>query len=183
VTIEYAARASERPLESDVAAAVRKLVSDGLDADVLVFLPGAAEIRKAQAACAPVAAQAQLDVVMLHGDLPPAEQDRAVAPGTPRKIILSTNVAETSITVEGVVAVIDSGLARVAALSPWSGVSTLKVQRISRASATQRRRRSNHALNPNTIASERIGRRNALSLSLSIDPPTRSESLLLSTAC
>ncbi len=138
VKIEYAARPSERPLESDVAAAVRALVADGLDGDVLVFLPGAAEIRKAQAACASIAAGAQLDVVMLHGDLSPAEQDKAVSSGPRRKVILSTNVAETSITVEGVVAVIDSGLARVASLSPWSGMSTLKLQRISRASATQR---------------------------------------------
>ena len=141
VTIEYAsaaAAAAERPLESDVAAALRKLVADGLDGDVLTFLPGAAEIRKAQAACASVAAAAGIDVVMLHGDLRPEDQDRAVAPGPRRKVILSTNVAETSITVEGVVAVIDSGLARVASFSPWSGVPTLKVQRISRASATQR---------------------------------------------
>ncbi|MDB4965857.1 MAG: ATP-dependent helicase HrpB [Myxococcales bacterium] len=138
VTIEYATRPTERPLESDVAAAVRKLVADGLDGDVLVFLPGAAEIRKAQSACAGVAAQAGLDVVMLHGDLKPEDQDRAVSLGPRRKVILSTNVAETSITVEGVVAVIDSGLARVASFSPWSGVPTLKVQRISRASATQR---------------------------------------------
>lgn len=138
VTIEYAARPSERPLESDVAAAVRTLCAGGLDGDVLVFLPGAAEIRRAQAACAPVATAAGIDVVMLHGDLAPAEQDRAVAPGPRRKVILSTNVAETSITVEGVVAVVDSGLARVASFSPWSGVPTLKVQRISRASAAQR---------------------------------------------
>ncbi|HEX8950194.1 MAG TPA: helicase-related protein, partial [Polyangia bacterium] len=143
VAIEYAARPSassgiDRPLESDVAAALRKLIADGLDGDVLTFLPGAAEIRKAQAACASVAAAAGIDVVMLHGDLKPEEQDRAVSPGPRRKLILSTNVAETSITVEGVVAVIDSGLARVASFSPWSGVPTLKVQRISRASATQR---------------------------------------------
>ncbi|HWE27904.1 MAG TPA: helicase-related protein, partial [Polyangia bacterium] len=142
VKIEYAARPpsqlSERPLENDVAAAVRALVADGLDGDVLVFLPGAAEIRKAQGACAAIAASAQLDVVMLHGDLSPAEQDKAVSSGPRRKVILSTNVAETSITVEGVVAVVDSGLARVASLSPWSGMSTLKLQRISRASATQR---------------------------------------------
>jgi ATP-dependent helicase HrpB len=139
VTIEYARpSAGERPLESDVAAALRTLVADGLDGDVLTFLPGAAEIRKAQAACASIAAAAGIDVVMLHGDLKPEDQDRAVAPGPRRKVILSTNVAETSITVEGVVAVIDSGLARVASFSPWSGVPTLKVQRISRASATQR---------------------------------------------
>ncbi|HXU73781.1 MAG TPA: ATP-dependent helicase HrpB [Polyangia bacterium] len=144
VTIEYRApaaqndRAAADALASDVAAALRKLVADGLDGDVLVFLPGAAEIRKAQAACASVAAQAGIDVVMLHGDLKPEEQDRAVAPGPRRKVILSTNVAETSITIEGVVAVIDSGLARVASFSPWSGVPTLKVAKISRASATQR---------------------------------------------
>ena len=141
VTIEYAkpaAAAAERPLESEVAAALRKLIADGLDGDVLMFLPGAAEIRKAQAACASIAAAAGIDVVMLHGDLRPEDQDRAVAPGPRRKVILSTNVAETSITVEGVVAVIDSGLARVASFSPWSGVPMLKVQRISRASATQR---------------------------------------------
>ncbi|HEX6838020.1 MAG TPA: ATP-dependent helicase HrpB, partial [Polyangia bacterium] len=140
VAIEYAARAvaSDRPLDSDVAAAFKKLVADGLDGDVLTFLPGAAEIRKAQGACASAAAAAGIDVVMLHGDLKPEEQDRAVSPGPRRKLILSTNVAETSITVEGVVAVIDSGLARVASFSPWSGVPTLKVQRISRASATQR---------------------------------------------
>ena len=140
VTIEYAARppATDRALESDVAAALRKLIADGLEGDVLTFLPGAAEIRKAQAACAGIAAAAGIDVVMLHGDLKPEDQDRAVAPGPRRKVILSTNVAETSVTVEGVVAVIDSGLARVASFSPWSGVPTLKVQRISRASATQR---------------------------------------------
>ena len=147
VTIEYAARAaaSERPLESDVAAAFRKLVADGLDGDVLVFLPGAAEIRRAQAACAPAATAAGIDVVTLHGDLKPEEQDRAVARGPRRKLILSTNVAETSITVEGVVAVIDSGLARVASFSPWSGVPTLRVQRISRASAAQRAGRAGRA--------------------------------------
>jgi ATP-dependent helicase HrpB len=138
VRVEFAGRPSDRPLEGDVAAAVRQLVNEGLDGDVLVFLPGAAEIRRAAGACAGVAASAGLDVVMLHGDLPPAEQDRAIAPGPRRKVILSTNVAETSVTVEGVVAVIDSGLARVASLSPWSGVSALRVQRISRASAAQR---------------------------------------------
>ncbi|HZS36439.1 MAG TPA: ATP-dependent helicase HrpB [Polyangia bacterium] len=140
VALEYAERppAPDRPLESDVAQAVRKLIADGLDGDVLVFLPGAAEIRRAAAACAPLAEQHGLDVATLHGDLPPAEQDRAIKPGARRKIILSTNVAETSVTIEGVVAVIDSGLARVAAHSPWSGLPTLRVQRISRASATQR---------------------------------------------
>jgi ATP-dependent helicase HrpB len=140
VAIEYAERTApaDRPLEAEVAAALRRLVTDGLAGDVLVFLPGAAEIRRAAAACAPLAAAHDLDVVALHGDLPPEEQDRAVTPGRRRKVILSTNVAETSVTIEGVAAVIDSGLHRGASHSPWSGLPTLRVQRISRASAAQR---------------------------------------------
>jgi ATP-dependent helicase HrpB len=80
-----------------------------------------------------------LRVLPLHGELPSAQQDEAVrpAPGV-RKLILSTNVAETSVTIEGVAAVIDSGLARVAGHSPWSGLPVLKVSRVSRASAVQR---------------------------------------------
>ncbi len=77
-------------------------------------------------------------VLPLYGELSPAEQDRAVSPASQRKVILSTNVAESSITVEGVTAVIDSGLARIASDSPWSGLPTLEVARISKASATQR---------------------------------------------
>jgi ATP-dependent helicase HrpB len=139
VAMEYApADPPDRPLDTQVAAAVRRLCTDGLDGDVLVFLPGAAEIRRALGACAQVAQQNDLDVLPLHGDLSPDEQDRAVRSGRRRKIILSTNVAETSITIEGVVAVVDSGLARVASHSPWSGLPTLRVQRVSRASATQR---------------------------------------------
>ena len=122
-------------LDAQVAAAVRRLDHEGLDGDVLVFLPGAAEIRRSRAALAGLDG---LDVVVLHGDLSADEQDRAIRPGPRRKIILSTNVAETSVTVEGVVAVIDSGLARVARHSPFTGLSTLSVQRVSRASATQR---------------------------------------------
>nr|MBK7066496.1 ATP-dependent helicase HrpB [Deltaproteobacteria bacterium] len=138
VAIEHQARTDERPLEQQVAGAVRALVKEGLDGDVLVFLPGAAEIRRAMSACASLATEADLLVLPLHGDLPSAEQDRAVAPASRRKVILSTNVAETSVTIDGVVAVVDSGLARVASHAPWSGVPTLKVAKVSRASATQR---------------------------------------------
>jgi ATP-dependent helicase HrpB len=138
VSIEHLARPDDRQLAAQVEEAVRRLVNDGLDGDVLVFLPGAAEIRRAQEACASLASKAGLLVLPLHGELPAAEQDRAVRPNEQRKLILSTNVAETSITIEGVVAVIDSGLARIAGHSPWSGVGTLDVARISKASATQR---------------------------------------------
>ncbi|HEX8500356.1 MAG TPA: ATP-dependent helicase C-terminal domain-containing protein [Pyrinomonadaceae bacterium] len=138
VRIEHATRPDERPLEAQVGDAVRRLVSEGLDGHVLVFLPGAAAIRRAQGECARVAAEAGLVVLPLHGELPAAEQDAAVRPSERRKLILSTNVAETSVTVEGVAAVVDSGLARAASHSPWSGLPVLKVSRVSRASAVQR---------------------------------------------
>jgi len=138
VETEHLARPDDRPLAEQVAAAVRRLLAEGLDGDVLVFLPGASEIRRAQAACAGLASQAGLLLLPLHGELPAAEQDTAVRPSEQRKIILSTNVAETSVTIDGVVAVIDSGLARIASHSPWSGLPQLNVARISRASAAQR---------------------------------------------
>jgi ATP-dependent helicase HrpB len=138
VDIEHLTRPDERPLAAQVQAAVRRLLDEGLDGDALVFLPGAAEIRRAAEACAPLAAGFDLLVLPLHGELSLAEQDRAVRPAERRKIILSTNVAESSVTIEGVVAVVDSGLARVAQHSPWSGLPGFSVNRISRASAVQR---------------------------------------------
>jgi ATP-dependent helicase HrpB len=126
---------SDRPLENQVAQAVRQLLAAEPGGDILVFLPGAAEIRRAQGTLSSLSG---VDVVMLHGDLAPEEQDRAIRPGPRRKVILSTNVAETSVTIEGVVGVVDSGLHRLASHSPWSGLPTLKVARIARASAIQR---------------------------------------------
>ncbi len=138
VAIEHLTRPDDRPLAEQVADSLRRLIAEGLDGDVLVFLPGAAEIRRAQTACAPLAERHDLLVAPLHGDLSAEEQDAAVKLATKRKVILSTNVAESSVTIEGVVAVIDSGLARVAGHSPWSGLPTLNIARISKASATQR---------------------------------------------
>lgn len=106
--------------------------------DILVFLPGAAEIRRCQRRLDRAAGHFGVLVLPLHGDLPPAEQDRAVSPADRRKVILSTNVAESSITIEGVTAVVDSGLARVASDSAWTGLPRLELRRISRASARQR---------------------------------------------
>jgi len=129
---------SADPLEQQIARAVERLLAEHCAGDMLAFLPGAAEIRRAARACESLAAAHNLLVLPLHGDLSPAEQDRAVNPASQRKLILSTNVAESSITIDGVTAVIDSGLARVASDSPWTGLPTLKVSRISKASATQR---------------------------------------------
>lgn len=136
VDIEHAPLPDDAPLEKRVAAAVRRAL-DGAG-DVLIFLPGAAEIRRSMEACAELGARRDLLLLPLHGDLPAAEQDRAVAPAERRKVIFATNVAETSITIEGVTCVIDAGLARVARHSPWSGIPTLRVEPISRASAAQR---------------------------------------------
>ena len=129
---------SALPLEKQVASALEGLIAQMPSGDILAFLPGAAEIRRAERECRPLAARKNLLLLPLYGDLSPAEQDRAVSPAPQRKVILSTNVAESSITVEGVTAVIDSGLARIASDSPWSGLPTLEVARISKASATQR---------------------------------------------
>jgi ATP-dependent helicase HrpB len=138
VQVSWQDQPDDRPLELQVASAVRGLVRGGLDGDVLVFLPGGAEIRKAGKALEPLARESELLVTQLHGDLPLTEQDRALSPADRRKVVLSTNVAETSITVEGVVAVIDSGLARVAGHAAWSGLPTLAVRKISKGSAEQR---------------------------------------------
>jgi len=125
ISVQHLAQPDTRPLAEPVASAVRRLCQEGLDGDVLVFLPGAAEIRRAGRAIDRIAERAGLLVLPLHGDLPPAEQARAVQPADRRKVILSTNVAESSVTIEGVTTVIDSGLARVASQSPWSGLPRL----------------------------------------------------------
>jgi ATP-dependent helicase HrpB len=137
LTIRHRAYSAE-PLAAQVRSAVELLVAEGQTGNVLVFLPGAAEIRKAARECEGVARRAGMVVLPLHGDLTAVEQDRAVLPSAERKLILATNVAESSVTVEGVTAVIDSGLARRAAYSPWTGLPTLDVARISKASAQQR---------------------------------------------
>ena len=138
ILLEHLPQPDTRPLADQVASAVRRLCQDGLDGDVLVFLPGAAEIRRASEKLAALAETRDLLLLPLHGDLSPAEQRRAVEPADRRKVILSTNVAETSVTIDGVVAVIDSGLARIASHSPWSGLPVLAVSKISQASAVQR---------------------------------------------
>lgn len=144
VDIEYLPEGSpDRPLESEVAAAVRRALSTGPatddgGGDILVFLPGLAEIRRAERALAETARTLSLDVRILHGDLAPEEQDRVVRRGERRRVILSTNLAESSVTIDGVRTVIDSGLYRQASHSPISGLPQLRTARIARSSAIQR---------------------------------------------
>jgi len=129
---------SPEPLHAQMRRAVEIVIEEDRSGHILAFLPGAAEIHRAMRECGPIARRAGLLILPLYGELPPAEQDRAVAPGPQRKLILATNVAESSVTVEGVTAVIDSGLARFATYSPWTGLPTLEIARISKASARQR---------------------------------------------
>ena len=125
-------------LPVQVRRAVEAVLTETDSGHTLVFLPGSAEIRKAMRECEGIARKHNLVMVPLHGDLTAAEQDRAIAPSTQRKLILATNVAESSVTVEGVNCVIDSGLARSASYSAWTGLPTLHVGRVSQASAKQR---------------------------------------------
>jgi ATP-dependent helicase HrpB len=112
---------------------------------VLVFLPGAAEIRRVEAALAErLAGRGEVEVHALYGALSPEAQDRAVAPPPPgrRKVVLATAIAETSLTLEGVRVVVDSGVSRVPRFDPASGLTRLATVRVSRASADQRRGRA-----------------------------------------
>jgi ATP-dependent helicase HrpB len=138
LTIRHAPADDDRPLGLRVSSAVKELVRESGQGDVLVFLPGAAEIRSAESQLAGFAEAQQLSLLPLHGEMPLDAQARAIAPSARRKIVLATNVAESSITVEGVTAVVDSGLARIAEHSPWTGRQSLEVRPIAQASAIQR---------------------------------------------
>jgi ATP-dependent helicase HrpB len=107
------------------------------DGDALVFMPGAYEISRTVQA-AQDALGNKFIVLPLHGELPTNDQDAAVAQYDRRKVVVSTNVAETSLTIDGVRIVIDSGLARIPRYDPYRGINTLLVEKISRASADQR---------------------------------------------
>lgn len=145
VEVEHARHRDERPLEDRVHAALSDLLERGVLTDargrpghVLVFLPGAGEIQRAARALEGLARREGLLVLPLHGRLEPEATDAALRPSTRRKVLLATNVAESSVTIDGVVAVIDSGLARVPGTSPATGLPTLELQPISQASAKQR---------------------------------------------
>jgi ATP-dependent helicase HrpB len=138
LAIRHEAQEDDRPLFQRVSSAVKQLVREQERGDVLVFLPGAAEIKQTAKNLEAFALERNLALHVLHGDMPLEAQTQAIAPGGRRKIVLSTNVAESSVTVEGVTIVIDSGLARVAEHSPWTGRQSLEIRPIARASAIQR---------------------------------------------
>lgn len=136
VDVGYLGLPDPRPVEDVVADGVRRAI-ERHDGDALVFLPGVREIRRVGERLADLAARG-IDVVPLYGDLPPDAQDRALLAGDRRRVVLATNVAETSVTVPGVRIVVDSGLARRPRRDPATGLDHLDTVRISRASADQR---------------------------------------------
>lgn len=137
VAVRYLDRKDERPIEHRVAAGIRSV-----EGDVLAFLPGIGEIERTAELLS------DYDVYPLHGELDGAQQDRALraATGSRRRVVLATNVAETSVTVDGIHAVVDAGLARQAAYDPWTGLPTLDLVPIARDAATQRAGRAGRVM-------------------------------------
>lgn len=131
------------PIADAAAGAIRRALGES-DGDVLVFLPGAGEIRRTAERLRERALPPGTQVAPLHGDLDLAAQDAAIRPSPPgeRKIVLATSIAETSLTIEGVRVVIDSGLARVPRFEPASGMTRLETVRVSQAAAEQRKGRA-----------------------------------------
>ena len=141
VETRYLDREPGGRLDDTVAAAVRRALADE-GGSALVFLPGVGEIRRVEERLRD--AGRDVDVAPLYGDLSPADQDRAIAPSPAgrRKVVLATSIAETSLTIERVRLVIDSGQMRVPKFSPRSGMTRLETVRVSQASADQRRGRA-----------------------------------------
>jgi ATP-dependent helicase HrpB len=139
VTTVYLPRRADGHIEAAVAGAVLR-AHERHEGDILVFLPGAAEIRRTASRLAEAALPRTTHVAQLYGDLPQTEQDRAIAPSPSglRKIVLATAIAETSLTIEGVRVVVDSGLMRVPRFSPRTGMPRLATVPVTRASAEQR---------------------------------------------
>jgi ATP-dependent helicase HrpB len=138
VTIEYLSRpAGDRPVWEVAAKELRRLVREHAQGDALIFMPGAYEITRTVQAVRDTLGH-EIVVFPLHGELPPKDQDAAVGRYDRRKVVVSTNVAETSLTIDGVRLVIDSGLARIPRYDPYRGINTLLVEKISRAATDQR---------------------------------------------
>ena len=151
VEVHYAARNPER-LAPAVASCVRRALEEN-EGDVLVFLPGTGEIRQAQAALEGAALDPGTRVLALYGELSPDAQDEALrpAPRGKRKVILSTAIAETSLTLAGVRVVVDCGVSRVPRYDPARGLTRLETVRVSLASADQRRGRAGRAVQPRRL--------------------------------
>ena len=143
VEMRYLGRDARARIENQVADAVEHALR-AEQGSALVFLPGAGEIRRTETLLKERVADKSVDIVALFGALDAREQDRAISPAPVgrRKVVLATSIAETSLTIEGVRVVIDSGLARVPRYEPDVGLTRLETVRVSRAAADQRRGRA-----------------------------------------
>jgi ATP-dependent helicase HrpB len=143
VETRYLGRDARARIENQVADAVERALR-AETGSALVFLPGAGEIRRTETLLKERVRDPSIDIVALYGALEAREQDRAIAPAPPgrRKVVLATSIAETSLTIEGVRMVIDSGLSRVPRYEPDVGLTRLETVRVSRAAADQRRGRA-----------------------------------------
>jgi ATP-dependent helicase HrpB len=128
----------KRPIWDQAAEAFSNFVLSGAEGDVLVFMPGGFEISQTIEAIRHTDESRGFILLPLHGELPPNDQDAAVARYDKRKVVVSTNVAETSLTIDGIRCVIDSGLARIPRYDPYRGINTLLIEKISQASSDQR---------------------------------------------
>lgn len=137
VSLDYLKFSSNDSIEELASDAVTRVLPQS-SGHVLVFLPGVGEIREVEAILEPTAVAKNLAVMPLYGDMPLPDQSEVLRPGGRRKVVLATNVAETSITIDGVDAVVDTGYARVNKFDPNVGINRLELTRISKASATQR---------------------------------------------
>lgn len=142
VEVNYLEHEDRQPFPDQAAQAIERIVNSGEQGDILVFMPGIAEINQTIGAARTIHTKERLAFIPLHGELPPEDQDRAFAPNELRKVIVSTNVAETSVTIDGVRHVVDSGIARIARYDSERGIGTLLIEEISRASAEQRKGRA-----------------------------------------
>lgn len=143
VETRYAGRDPNRCIEEQVADTVMRALR-AESGSILVFLPGQGEIRRVETLLRERVTDPAVDIASLYGALERGEQDLAVSPAKPgrRKVVLATSIAETSLTIEGVRVVIDSGLARVPVYEPNIGLTRLETVRVSRAAADQRRGRA-----------------------------------------
>ena len=130
--------ADRRPIWDQAADVFSRFIQSGGDGDVLIFMPGGFEIAQTLDAIRHTDESRGFIVLPLHGELNPKDQDAAVARYEKRKVVVATNVAETSLTIDGVRCVIDSGLARIPRYDPYRGINTLLIEKISQASADQR---------------------------------------------
>ncbi len=143
VAVRHLERPAADRIETAVAAIIRRALVEE-EGSVLVFLPGGAEIRRVERLLTEAELDPSITIAPLYGDLPQGAQDEAIrpAPAGRRKVVLATPIAETSLTIEGIRVVVDSGLMRVPRFEPRSGMTRLETVRVSQASAEQRRGRA-----------------------------------------